>query len=167
MIGVDACMGLLEIPVCCLEGKMINTWVWWQHCFYVGSVSFCFVYFQMTPTANRRHHTRNLVHGKLAADATSNHCTARYSKTCVKIIQTTIYNASRRSPNIRHNFVGRAVGSERSEVLRGSQLLQKMLSCSLLICFLFWDSSIRQFMANTSILVKQLEGIINFSFCDI
>jgi hypothetical protein len=45
--------------------------------------------------------------------------------------------------------------------LRESQLLQKILSCSLLIFFLFWDSSIRQFVANTSILVKQLEGTIH------
>ena len=51
--------------------------------------------------------------------------------------------------------------------MRGSQLLQKMLSCSLLICFLFWDSSIGQFVANTSILGKQLEILIKFSFCDI
>ena len=51
--------------------------------------------------------------------------------------------------------------------MRGSQLLQKMFSCSLLICFLFWDSPIGQFVANTRILVKQLKCIINFSFCDI
>ena len=51
--------------------------------------------------------------------------------------------------------------------MRGSQLLQKMLSCSLLICVIFWDSSIGQFVANTSILVKQLGGLFNSSFCDI
>ena len=105
----------------------------------VGSVSFCFVYFQMTVIANRRHHTRNLVHGKLDVDETPNHCVTRYSKCSVKIIQTTIniafavhgkldvdetpnhcvtrYSkcsvkiiqttiniASRRCPNIQHNF---------------------------------------------------------------
>ena len=70
----------------------------------------------MTITANGRHHTKNLVHGKLAVDETCNHCIARYSKTCVKIIQTAFYIASRRSPNIQHSFEGWAVGSEHSAV---------------------------------------------------
>ena len=70
----------------------------------------------MTSTANRRHHTRNLVHGKLAADETSDHDITRYGKYSVNIIQTTINIASRISPNIRHIFLGRAVGSERSAV---------------------------------------------------
>ena len=85
--------------------------------FRVGSVSFCFVCFSDdTPTANRRHHTRNLVHGKLAADETFNHGVTWYSKSSVKIIQTTINIASRRSPNIRQSFVGREVDSERIAV---------------------------------------------------
>ena len=111
----------------------------------------------MTPTANRRHHTSNLVHGKLAVDEASDHDITRFGKHSVNIIQTAINIASRRSPNIRHNFVGRTLSH-----LRGSQLLQNMLSYSLLICFLFWDSSIGQFVADTSILVTQREGVVNF-----
>ena len=37
-----------------------------------------------------------------------------------------------------------------------------MLCCSLLICFLFWDSWIGQFVANPSILANQLGGMVNF-----
>ena len=44
----------------------------------------------MTPTANRRHYTRNLEHDKLAVDEASNHGVIRYSKWSGKIIQTTI-----------------------------------------------------------------------------
>ena len=92
------------------------------------------MYFQMTITANRRHHTRNLVHGKLAADETSNHCVTRHSECSVKIIKTTINIASRRSPNIRQIFVGRAVGSERSAVF--NQLDWKRI-------FIFFSFTIR------------------------
>jgi hypothetical protein len=85
MSGGDVCVGLLEVPVRCvlkerqsqheLDGKVVFVLV-----LVHGSVSFCFVYFQMTPTANRRHHTRGLVHGKLAVDGVSNHCITTVTK---------------------------------------------------------------------------------------
>jgi hypothetical protein len=129
MSGVDACVGLLEIPLCCfLKEKRSKHEFDGNTIFVLVLFRFASFTFQMTPTANRRHHTRNLVHGKLAVDDTSNHCITRYSKTCVKIIQTTIYIASRRSPNVRHNFVGRAVGSERSAVIpKKCSKLKKMV----------------------------------------
>ena len=74
MSGVDACVGLLEIHVCCALKEKRSKHDFYGNFFRVGSVSFCFVCFSDdTPTANRRHHTRNLVHGKLAADETFNH----------------------------------------------------------------------------------------------
>ena len=75
MPGIDACVSLLEIPVCCVlkekqsehdfEGNLVLVLVLFRFasCFFL----------QMTPTENRKHHIRNLVHGKLAVDETSSH----------------------------------------------------------------------------------------------
>jgi hypothetical protein len=78
MSGIDACVNLLEIPVClCLEGKRS------KHEFDGNIVLVLFRFASCISddtNSNRRQHTRNLVHGKLAADDTSNHCITTVTK---------------------------------------------------------------------------------------
>jgi hypothetical protein len=81
MSGVDAYVGLLEVPVCCILKEKPSKHEFDDNIiFALVLFRFASFAFQMTPTANRRHHTRNLVHGKLVVDETSNHGnTSKYS----------------------------------------------------------------------------------------
>jgi hypothetical protein len=85
-----------------------------------ASITFQLVLFRFVSFAYRRIHCKQTTKYKdilyIVVDEASNHGITRYSKFSVKIIQTTMDIASRRFPDIRHNFVGKAVGSERSAV---------------------------------------------------
>jgi hypothetical protein len=102
MSGVDACVGLLEIPVSYVLKEKQSKHEFDGNIVFVGSVSFCFVYFQMTPTANRRHHTRNLVHGKLAVDETFIHS----NKNTHEIVESSIHYCNKRGPQQSTHFFG-------------------------------------------------------------
>ena len=84
--------------------------------FSVGSVSFCFVCFQMTPTANRRQeHARTPCTWRSSCrrgiQSLHYHSNKKYS---VKLVKVTSNIVTKGGPNIQHNYVGRAVGDERS-----------------------------------------------------
>ena len=68
----------------------------------------------MTPTANRRHHTRWLVPGKLAVDETSNHCITTVTKMHVNWSKVTFTIVTKWDLNSQPEFFGGAIGDGRS-----------------------------------------------------